>query len=145
MKIVTHNTSSLLRSAKAILYELRNKVTLRFNPADFDCIQDCLRENFNKALYRNITVDSTEGTRSPTTNIINPIIVKVEGPAYCYNVCDYHGGVYFDITTTDSERSWFQQCCTNTSIVSRGGETNHCELFKSGHSIKKTGKLSKKS
>ena len=137
---------SLLRSAKAILYELRNKVTLHFNAADFDRIQDCLRENFDEARYRNITIHSIEGIRSPTTNVIDPIIVKVEGPAYCYNICDYHDGVYFEITAVDSERSWFQQCCINASSTSRRGETIYCELFKSGHSIniKKTGKLSKK-
>ena len=70
--------------------------------------------------------------------------MKVEGPAYCYNVCDYHDGVYFEITIgksstglESSEISWFQQCCFNASSVSRKGETGYCELFK-------TGKLSKK-
>ena len=134
----------LLRSAKAILYELRNKVTLQFNPAEFDRLQDCLRENFDDARYRNITIDSIEGTRSPRTNVIDPIIFRVKGPAYCNNVGDRHDGVYFEITAVDSERPWFQQCCINTSSISRGGETIHCELFKSGHSLKKTGKLTKR-
>ena len=128
----------LLRSAKAILYELRNKVTLHFSPADLNRIEDCLRENFDEARYRNVTIDSVEGIRSPKTSVINPII---KGQAYCYNTCDYHNGVYFEINTTES---WFQQCCYNTLSASREGQISYCELFKSGSSINKTGKLSKK-
>ena len=120
------SANPLLRSAKAVLYELRNKVTLQFNSDDFDRTEDFIRENFGEARYRNTTVTSIEAIRSPKTNATNPIVVKVEGPAYCYSVGDFRGGVYFEITVgksstgvESSEISRFQQCCFNTPSVKR--------------------------
>ena len=54
------SANPLLRSAKAVLYELRNKVTLQFNSDDFDRTEDFIRENFGEARYRNTTVTSIE-------------------------------------------------------------------------------------
>ena len=143
------STNPLLRSVKIVLYELRNKVNLQFHPADFHRIQDFIRENFDESRYKNITVKSIEGIRSLKTNVINPIIVRIDGPAYCYNFGGCHEGVYFEITIgtpstglESQELSWFQQRCYNTASARRNTQTIHCELFKSA-SINKTGKLSK--